>query len=87
VTLCGGTDCTALGDTDPDAWYEARSLFDSATTLQAVGWVGVGVGVSAVAVGTVLYFIDPGRKSERARLEVLPSAPGTTAGLSLVGQF
>lgn len=88
LALCGGTtDCTALGDDNPDAWYEARSLSDSAHTLEAVGWVGIGIGVSALAAGTVLYFIDPARKAEQARVRVLPSAPGTTAGVSLVGRF
>jgi hypothetical protein len=87
VALCGGTDCTALGDSDPAAWYEARSALDSARTLETIGWVGVGVGVSALATGTVLFFLDPGRKSEQARLRVVPSAPGSHAGVSLVGRF
>lgn len=87
LELCGGTDCTALGDTDGDAWYEARSALDSARTMEAIGWVGVGVGVSALAAGTVMFFVDPGRKTEQARLRVLPSAPGSHAGVSLVGRF
>jgi len=89
LALCdGNTDCTALGDEDdPADWYEARSLWSSARTLEAVGWVGIGVGVAAVATGTVLYVIDPGRKSEQARVRVLPHAPQTMAGFSVVGRF
>ena len=87
LTLCGGTDCTALGDDRPEDWYDARAAFDSARTLETVGWVGIGVGVTALAAGTVLFFIDPGRKSEQARLRVLPSAPAAHAGISLVGRF
>ena len=84
LAICGSPDCTMA---EPDDWYAARSLIDSAHTLEAVGWVGVGVGVAAVATGTVLFFIDPGRKTESARLRVLPSAPGSHAGISLVGRF
>jgi hypothetical protein len=93
VDLCNNsTDCTGV---DGDTWQEARSLYDSARTTEAIGWVGIGVGVTAVAVGTVLYVLDPGRKSEQARvrkseqagMRVVPAAPGASAGLSFVGRF
>lgn len=93
LRLCdGSSDCS---NADPDDWADARSLYDSARTTEAIGWVGVGVGVAAVAVGTVLYVMDPGRKSEQARarraaqagVRVVPAAPGASAGLSLMGRF
>jgi hypothetical protein len=88
LALCGGsTDCVAVGDGRPDDWYRARDLSNSAHTLEAVGWVGVGVGAAALATGTVLFFIDPGRKTETARLRLLPAAPGAHAGVSLLGRF
>jgi len=88
LAICkGSTDCSSLGDSNPGEWYRARDLYDSARTLETVGWVGVGVGAAALATGTVLFFIDPGRKTESARLRVLPAAPGAHAGVSLVGRF
>jgi hypothetical protein len=95
--LCGGTDCTALGDTDADAWREAQSLVSDAQTLEAVGWVSIGVGVAALGTGVVLLLVDPTRGGEsapapearvgRATVALHPAAAGADAGLSLLGRF
>ncbi len=86
--LCGGsTDCTNASAEDQAS---AQDLVGSAKTLEAVGWVGLGVGVAAVATGTVLFFIDPtrGKKQEaKAKLSFLAAAKEADAGLSLIGRF
>lgn len=99
LELCGGNlDCVALGDEDPEAWSEANDSWNSARSLESAGWVVTGLGVAAVATGTVLYFLDPARRAEgearRSRrtvrtghLKLAPGAPRADAGLSLVGQF
>lgn len=90
--MCGGEDCTALGDTDPQAWRDAKGLADSAQSLEIGGWVAMGVGTAALAAGTVLFFIDPTRTGESeppkdVEMTFVPGAPMAEAGLSLVGHF
>jgi len=83
--LCGGTDCRSLTGGDVQT---AKDLDKSATTFEAIGWIGVGVGVLALAGGTTMFFLDEGASaSEEAALTWLPHAPNSDAGFSFVGQF
>ncbi|MCH2108552.1 MAG: hypothetical protein MK135_04440 [Polyangiaceae bacterium] len=84
----GVIDCT--GVTDPEEREQAESYSKQATTFEALGWAGIGVGVASVAAGTVLYFIDPtrGAKAEsKAGVSFKPSAPRANVGFSLQGRF
>lgn len=87
-TLCGGgTDCTGASAADQT---EAQDLVSSAKTFEAVGWVGISVGVAALATGTVLFVLDPtrGKKQEaEAGISWVAHAPAADGGLSLVGRF
>lgn len=52
---------------------EMRSAVGTGTTLQTVGWVGVGVGAAAIAAGAVMLALPP--KSESPELSI-GLAPG-----------
>lgn len=93
--LCGGEDCTGLGRAD---WNTARALADDARTLEAVGWVSIGVGAASLATGAVLFWLDPARRAEAAEsakdaphegvsVRFVPGAPRANAGVSFVGTF
>lgn len=86
-SLCGADrDCNSLQGADRD---EAEKLYSGAKSFEAVGWIGVGVGVAAVATGTVLFVLDkgPAEAEASARMTMRPHAPGSDAGISLVGTF
>lgn len=88
--ICGGTDCSNL--TDRTEWERARSLANDARTLETAGWIAGGVGVATLAVGVVLLLVDPSRNTNDGvevgeHLALLPSAPGSQAGFSLVAAF
>ena len=85
---CGGEkSCETAIDGDPEVFDELSRLQKQANTLEAVGWVGLGLGVSAIAAGTILYFIDPLRTSETARLKFNAYAPASDVGFSLTTHF
>lgn len=84
--ICGGTDCSSVSG---DELAEAQGLVASAQGLETAGWVMMGLGVSGVIAGTILYFTNPARKApqERSRVRVLGAAARAELGLSLVGTF
>ncbi len=86
-TCNGETNCESAINGDPDLFDELNRLQKQANTFEALGWVGVTVGVGALAAGTVLYFIDPTRKEETATLQLKPYAPRSDVGFSLQAQF
>jgi hypothetical protein len=85
--LCGDNlDCSSLVGSDLD---DAQKLDKQAHSFEAVGWVGIGVGV--VGLGAGAYMLLTGKPKsespEAARLALQPYAPRSDAGLSLVGAF
>lgn len=86
--LCGkDLDCSSLTGSDLD---DAEKLDKQAHSFEAVGWVGIGVGV--VGLGAGAYMLLTGKpKSEQpadtARVAFQPYAPGSEAGFSLSGLF
>jgi hypothetical protein len=86
--LCGeDLDCRGLSGPD---LTEAESLDGSAHTMEAVGWVGVGLGVAAIGTGVVLFVMGSSKDKEDVAtrgLSFKPYAPSSDAGFSLVGSF
>lgn len=80
--LCGGTDCRALSGAERSEALQKRR---SALGLETAGWVGVSLGVSGLATGAVMYFIDRKRlgQAEEAGWTAQAQAPGAEAGFSL----
>lgn len=85
-SLCGSDfDCSGLAGADRE---KAEKLDKGAHTFEAIGWIGVGVGVAALATGTVMFVLDSGaEENSSAGLRVVPHAQGSDAGFSLVGAF
>lgn len=85
---CGSDlDCSDLEGADR---AEAEKLNKGAHSMETVGWIGVGVGVAALATGTVLLFLDKGAPEEaevQVGMSFRPSALGADAGFSFVGTF
>lgn len=87
--MCGGTDCTDLEGDDLD---KAQKLESGARTMEVAGWVSLGVGLSAVGVGAVMYYLDAKRAKKSAFLDarrtvLLPTASPREVGLTLVRTF
>jgi hypothetical protein len=87
-SLCGAErDCNSLEGADRE---EAEKLYNGAKTFETVGWIGVGVGVAALATGTVLFVLDkggPAGAEASVGMRVQPYALGSDAGISFVGTF
>lgn len=62
---------TRLGDASrpPLSAEEEQSAVRTGTTLQTLGWIGVGAGVAAAATGVVMLVLPPG-KTQQPRLQV-----------------
>jgi len=93
--ICGGTDCSHLQGDELD---KASGLYDSARALEIAGWASLGVGLTAVGAGVVMYYLDArrvkksahmgtGRRVHVGRTLVLPSITSREVGLNLVGTF
>ncbi len=92
------SDATSICNDDPecagvpnDDFQEAQRLHSKAQSWEIAGWATVGVGIGALAGGTVLYFLDRGRTEEARKsgsaFTLTATAPGSDAGFSLVGSF
>ncbi|HSC88832.1 MAG TPA: hypothetical protein VLC09_16230 [Polyangiaceae bacterium] len=90
-SICGGTNCEALSapGADRGTYDQALGLAAEARSLEVAGWIAGGVGAGLLASGVVLYFLDPTRHTEQpqAGTTLVPSAPGSQAGLSLFSRF
>lgn len=93
--LCEGTDCSHLEGSELD---KAQGLYNSARALEIAGWASLGVGITAVGAGAVMYYLDAkrmkksahvetGRRVQVARTLVLPSISSREVGINLVGTF
>jgi hypothetical protein len=65
---------------------EGESLAATGQTLQALGWVGVSVGVVAAGVGTLLWWLDSRPSAPKVGLMVTPTGVwvGVSGSLSIV---
>jgi hypothetical protein len=83
---------------DPDKQTESQKLSKSANTYEALGFVGLGMGLAGVATGAVLYYLDNKDRSAagadhghrspaHASFSLSASAPASDIGLSFVGSF
>jgi hypothetical protein len=95
-SLCGNSlSCEGI---DAQDQKESKRLSESANTYEALGFVGLGIGIAGVATGAVLYYLD--NKNETAMgdergfrsptppsFAFSPAAPSSDIGLSLVGSF
>jgi hypothetical protein len=66
---------------------EVASLGNEGRTLSAVGGVGIGLGLVAVAGGVVWYLLADDDEPAEAGTWIQPVLGPSTAGLSLTGTF
>lgn len=80
--------CPADHNQCPDS---ARGTYDKAKTENLVSEITLGVGVAGVGTAVVLLLTTgkqpEAKPADKAGLRVLPSAPGSPAGASVVGRF
>lgn len=69
---------TAISGNDPDSFSAAQAEYESASTLQTVGWIVGGVGLAATSLGLVL------KPSESTAVSLVPTPGGAYASLTLV---
>jgi tetratricopeptide (TPR) repeat protein len=88
-SFCGGKGECAFSN--PDGGPEALKKYNDAKTYNSIAIGSLITGAVFVGAGVVLFLLPPKKsepkKPKSAELHLEPSAPGSQAGLSLVGRF